>query len=123
VSISIGSRRVSSSRSSSLGCTVNSVSLKSRKSRIVSLPRPRESAMYALKAVKDPDGGFARSTITHSMVCPWDLKSVNAYAAVSGSCNLFTVIFFFPPMRNDFRKGKIGIMPFGRPGKVIFGRS
>ena len=72
----------SSRRNSSLGCTVNNLSSKSRKSRIVSRPRLLERATYALNAEKVPEGGFAMSTITFSIVCPWDLKSVKAYAGV-----------------------------------------
>ena len=53
---------------------------------MVSLPLLQDNATYALKAVREPEGGEARSTMTYSIVCPCDLKSVKAYAGVRENC-------------------------------------
>ena len=106
----------SSARSCSFGCTVNKLSLKSRSNRMVSRPLLQDSATYALNPDRKEDGGLARSTITDSIVCPCDLKSVKAYAGVNAYCCLCTV---FPCSGNDVLDGKTGTMPSERPGNVI----
>ncbi len=80
---------------------------------MVSLPQLLERVTYALKAFKVPVGGFPISTITHSIVCPWDLKSVKAYAGVSASCRWVTVHLLFSPRWNLFCVGNMGSIPFG----------
>lgn len=77
-----------------------------------------DKAMYTLKGVKQPLGGFPRSIITYSIVC---LGFVISKHASEANCHL--VIYISNPVLSFilklFSDGNIGINPFGIPSKVV----
>ena len=53
---------------------------------IVLQPLLLDSATYTLNGDNAPEGGFEMSTITHSIILPCALWSVNAYLGTSANC-------------------------------------
>ena len=67
---------------------MNSVSLKSCRSQILSLPRPLDNVTYALKGESMPVGGVAKSAIRREIVWLCALMSVNEYPPINANCCL-----------------------------------